>query len=221
MSLSLFYLLFKNRERTIPVSITSVKMAYTVEKFTAVIRIYIYLARLYSSWLYILTTSTLFLFILVDTPDEDLLNKTNDPVIATLVQLSLVVPTCLFILFTGYGIYYWMRIAGKTPNLMLHEKILGYLSLDILINSLWTNLIIYLFGLGDSQSFIVSFLVFWCIHTITTAISLVLIGKRVYTRCVRCSRRSTCDTEEEQISLLTMPTIPDMTEKQKQIHYQS
>jgi hypothetical protein len=199
-------------------------MTYTVEKFTEIIRVYVYLARLYSSWLYILITSTLFLFILVDMPDDDLVNKTNDPVIATLVQLSLVVPTCLFVLFTGYGVYYWVRIAGKTPNLTLHEKILGYLSLDILINSLWTNLIIYLFGLGEGQTFIISFLVFWCIHTITIAVSLVLIGKRAYIRCIRCSRRSIGDTEAEQISLLTMPIMPKimiLTNEKKPLHYQS
>jgi hypothetical protein len=132
--------------------------------------------------------------------------------------------SCIFLLLLfGFCCICYGIMARRSPHLTSGDRILLWLSLDVLINGMGTNWIANWLGAPEGWSIRIIFLVFWCIHTITTAISLTLIGRRVYVRCIRCSRRSR-DTEEEQISLLTIPMMPaisDIIEKQKQIHYQS
>jgi hypothetical protein len=179
-------------------------MTYTVEKFTARVRVYVYVARLFSAWLYTIATCLLCLFVLVDMPDKELEEKSNRPVIAITIWLSMFFPVFLLLFFGSYCIYYWMRVAGKGPRLTLCEKILLLFSLDLIVNPLWTN---WLFNLLDlDQPIRTPFLVFWSLHTITTFISIIVIGKCAYINCIRCMKYS---VHEEQISLLTMPIIED------------
>jgi hypothetical protein len=178
-------------------------MTYTVEKFTARVRVYVYVARLFSVWLYIIATCLLSLFVLVDIPDKELEERSNRPIVAITIWLSMLTPVVLLFFFGSYCIYYWMRVAGEVPRLTLGEKILLPLSLDLIVNPLWTNWLINLLDLD--QPIRVPFLVFWSIHTMTTLVSIVVIGKYAYIHCVRWIKRFPHHADAEQISLLTFP----------------
>jgi hypothetical protein len=181
------------------------KIAGTVDRFTVCIHVYIYLVRLISTWIYALTTLAVIVFThTIITSNEELLDKIN-------VTMGVVIPvmwSCVFLvlLFGSCCVCYGI-IARRAPHLTSGDRILLWLSLDIFINGMGTNWLANWLGVPEGWPIRITLLIFWCIHTITTAISLTLIGRRVYVRCIRCSRRSR-DTEEEQISLLTMTKIP-------------
>jgi hypothetical protein len=197
------------------------KIAGTVDRFTVCIRVYIYLVRLISAWIYALTTLALIVIThVIVTSDEEFMNKVNkvmDPAIP-------ITWLCAFlVILFGFGCFFYGIITRRTPHLTSGDRILLWISFDVFVNGMGTNWIVNWLDVPGGWPLRMTLLVSWCFHTITTAISLVVIGRRIYTHCVRYGKCSH-DAEEEQISLLTMPTIPiisNMTEKQKlMIHYQ-
>jgi hypothetical protein len=182
------------------------KIAGTVDRFTVCIRVYIYLVRLISAWIYALTTLALIMIThAIVTSNMEFLDKVNmvmDPAIP-------ITWLCAFlVLLFGCCCFFYGIIARRTPNLTSGDRILLWISLDVFVNGMGTNWIANWLDVPGGWPIRIILLVFWCTHTITTAISLVVIGRRVYIRCVRYSRRSR-GAEEEHISLLTMPTIPE------------
>jgi hypothetical protein len=197
------------------------KIAGTVDRFTVCIHVYIYLVRLLSAWIYALTTLVLIVLThVIITSNEEFLDKVN-MVMDPSIEITWL---CAFlVLLFGFGCFCYGIVVRRAPHLTSDDRILLWLSSDIFINGMGTNWIANWLDVPEGWPIRIILLVFWCVHTITTAISLSLIGKCVYIHYIRCSRRS-CDAEEEQISLLTLPMIPtisNVTGEKKQIHYQS
>jgi hypothetical protein len=198
------------------------KIAGTVDRFTVCIHVYIYLVRLISAWIYVITTLALIaLTHMIVTSSVEFLYKVS------IIMNAMIVPmwSCVFlVLFFGFCCLCYGIIVRRSSRLTSDDRILLWLSFDVFMNAMGTNWIANWLGVPEIWPMRMLFLFFWCVHTITTAISLVLIGKRICVYFVRYSRLSTCNAEEEQISLLTMPMISaivTVAEKQKPIHYQN
>jgi hypothetical protein len=192
-------------------------MSHTVERFAAMLRVTIYFARLFSMWLYTISTFFASILFFVDTPNYELLERTNDPIVAKSVQWSIIISSGLFLTLPCYYSYYWMKMGRKWPKLALREVILLIISVDLIVNPIWINWIFfYSLGLGERQLRTVVFLGLWGIHSITTLVTIVGIGKGVYIGCIGCVKYHICDPNGgESISLLTMTTIGEEKRKSR------